>query len=322
MEKFEHNQTRIPNYLGKLGDELPFNGHGVIRKMKNHLDETENEINFGRHLLNEQDITGAFPKKKINKKTYKYEDENALFNRPLNIYNYKKIQFPTVIYNPRNKNESNPINDNITVKTLLTKIEKYNIRNRNSINFSTNKNKKNFPTITNKYFKISPIKLVKDNRKNDTFTSTIFNTTSCDNFNKKIKKNNNNNLYYSPMLHKNLQNVFQTIDDKTTRSNELSEKIKKGIDIINEYKLNFNNKNCFSVKKCNINKVSMINEPFDEKDIKKFPLISQFNNIGKTKRLEQIQEVLFKNNNKKLYKKILKIRSKKKRNGDKLDEIE
>ena len=54
-------------------------------------------------------------------KKYKHVIENALFNRPLNIHNYKKIEFPIVSYNPRKKNENNVFADSLTVKALLTK---------------------------------------------------------------------------------------------------------------------------------------------------------------------------------------------------------
>ena len=290
---------RIINWLKKSDDELPINNNEMIRKINNHLTETEKEINYGRQLLNEQDITVAFPKS-VNRKTCKYEDESALFNRPLNIYNYKKIEFPIVVYNPRKKNENNYITDNIIVKALLTKVEKYNTKSKkNSVSCIINKNNKSnnnkiLPPIVNHYIKISPIKIKKDNEQNNTYISTIFKNTSCEDFNIKKSRNDNTNSYYSPILHKNLDDVFQSLDDKTSRTNEVSEKIREGIKEINDYKLKIRNKKSFTAKKCNFDRILINKEPFDKKDIKKFPIISRFDNLGKIRKVEEIQEVIYK----------------------------
>lgn len=317
MEKYKRNKMRIVNWLEKLNDEdHTFNDNEMIRKINIHLTETEKEINFGEQLLNEQDITVAFPQL-VNKKKYKHVIENALFNRPLNIHNYKKIEFPIVSYNPRKKNENNVFADSLTVKALLTKVEKYNLkRNKNSVScvMNNNNNKKILPPIIKNNLKLPPInKIINDNEQNKTFISTIFKNTSCENFNVKNTKENNI-AYYSPMLHKNLDSFFDLIDDKTTRTNELSEKIKEGIKEINDYKLRLKNKKCFTVKKSNINRIIINREPFDVKDRKKFPIISNFDNLGRINRIQEIQEIIYKNVNKKgnkLYGKDRKNKSKK-----------
>ena len=290
----KRDKMLILNWMEKIEDET-ITGNTALRKLRQHLDNTRNEINFGRNLLNEQDPYSAYPNPNFNpnKNKNKNKEEDSLLNRRLNLINYRKLHLPNVIYaqHKNDENSSNYITNNLAMKNILKQIDE--LQNKKNITIKHAKiypryirrPKRNLPPIIN----LSPS---RNEEKKNTPISSLFKNT-CLNYENEDKSEKK---FTSSILNKNLDNVFKTIDDETSRSIELSEIIREGIMEANKIK---KNDICFSVDRKDRRKITK-DDDFDEKNIKKYPIISKFNDIGKIRKIKQIEEVLYNKKNLKI----------------------
>ena len=179
------------------------------------------------------------------------------------------------------------------MKNILTEIDKLN--NKQILI----KKSKNYPRFIRhprrNFLPALNLSTLKNEEKKHSFISSLFKNTS---FNNEYQ-DRNEKKFISLNVHKKKNNVIKTIDNETSRSIELSEFIREGLMETNKIKIN--NMKCSSMDRKDDIKTKLIINEFDEKDIKKFPIISKFKDIGKVTEVHQIEEVLYNKKNQKMF---------------------
>ena len=256
-KKSYFDKLNIFNYKGIFND--------ILNKKKKNIITTENEA--VKRILNILDTNyESNNNNHFKHKNIRHINKYSTYLRNIGI-NHNHAHNLNI-----NRNETNYNNNKLYSSFEQYILPKINIttNKKNEKNNSEDKIRNSFELSNNIFRTSSCVKSINTDSK-----YSIYNDQ-----NERYKKIN----FYSPLLKKNIQHIFKSVEDRENQSVRKSRYIQDGIEKITKTKFNIDsydfvkNKNKIKNKKSND---------------KKFCLINLFTDIGKIKSPEEIEKTLF-----------------------------